>query len=118
MNLEAKYRKAPTSMAYSSNKQTTTKYPLCIEYLDDDGILCNGGIVFMNEGKNHDYQEVEAFKARLFKTFREKICPNIKHKKRFSDGCGSQFWFRFMAADMFKMRSKLFLENISYNRYQ
>ena len=46
MNFEVKYREAPTSMAYSSNKQTIALYPLCVEYLDDDdGILYKGGII-------------------------------------------------------------------------
>ena len=46
MNLEVKYREAPTSMAYSSNKQTITLYHLCVKYLDgDDGILYKGRII-------------------------------------------------------------------------
>ena len=105
-------------MAHSSNKQTIAIYPLCVKYIDDDRILCKGGIVFMSEDKNHDYQQVEAFEARAFEIFREKIRPNIKHRKRFSNGCGSQFWSRFVAADMVKMHSKLSLENNSYDRFE
>ena len=118
MNLEVKYRESPTSMAYSSNKKTIAIYPLCVEYLDEEGLLCKGGIVFLSEDKNHDYQQVEAFEERAFEIFREKIRPNIKNWKRFSDGCGSQFWSRFVAADMVKMRTKLSLENISYDRFE
>ena len=104
-------------MAYSSNKQTIAIYPLCVEYLSDVGILCKGGIIFMSKDKNHDYTQVEAFEARAFEIYHEKISPNSKHWKRFSDGCRSQFWFCFVAADMVKMHSKLSLEYISYNRF-
>ena len=54
----------------------------------------------MSEDKNHNYHQVEAFEARAFEVFREKIRPDIKHWKRFSDGCLWQVWSHFMAADM------------------
>ena len=56
---------------------------------------------------------MEVFEVRAFEIFREMIRPNIKHRKHFSDGRGSQFWSRFVAANMVKMRSKLSLENIT-----
>lgn len=36
----------------------------------------------MSKDKNYDYQLVQAFEARVFEIFREKICLNIKHWKR------------------------------------
>ena len=61
---------------------------------------------------------MEVFEVRAFEIFREMIRPNIKHRKHFSDGRGSQFWSRFVAANMVKMRSKLSLENITYDRFE
>ena len=66
MSLEVKYREALPNIAYSNNKQTIAIYPQCVEYLDDDGILCKGGIFFMSEDKNRDYQKVETYKARAY----------------------------------------------------
>ena len=61
---------------------------------------------------------MEVFEAREFEIFCEMIRPNIKHWKHFNGGCGSQFWSRFVAANMVKMRSKLSLENITYDRFE
>ena len=110
MNLEVAYREAPTSMAYSRNKKTVAIYPLCVEYLDDEGHLCKGGIVFLSEDKIHDHQQVEAFEKRAFEIIREEVRPDIKHWKRFSDGAGSQFWSRFVAKSMPKMKMDLNLK--------
>lgn len=118
MNLEVAYREAPTSMAYSSNKKTVAIYPLCVEYLDDEGHLCKGGIVFLSEDKIHDHQQVEAFEKRAFEIIREEVRPDIKHWKRFSDGAGSQFWSRFVAKNMPKMKMDLNLESMSYDRFE
>ena len=63
MNLEVVYRNAPTTLAYFANKKTIAMYPLCVEYLDDDGTLCKGGIVFLSEDKKHNRQ-VEDFERR------------------------------------------------------
>ena len=117
-NLLVEYREALTSMAYSSNKTTVVLYPLCVEYLDTDGSLCKGGIVFLSDDKKHDHQQIEAFEKRAFEIFREKIRPDIKHWKHFSDGCGAKFWLRYVAANMVKMESELTLNNISYDRFK
>ena len=64
-NLLVEYREAPTSMAYSSNKTSVASYPLCVEYLDSDGSLCKGGIVFLSDDKKHDHQQIEAFEEGI-----------------------------------------------------
>ena len=37
MNLEAVYSENPTSMAYAGNKVTVALYPICVEYISDNG---------------------------------------------------------------------------------
>lgn len=89
MNLKAKYRESPTAWHIPVTNKTIAIYPLCVEYLGDERILSKGEIVFINKDKNHNYQRVEAFKARAFEIFCEKIHPNIRHWKCFSNNCRS-----------------------------
>ena len=116
MNLEVSYGEAPTSTAYSANKIGLAMYPLCVEYLNNEGELCKGGIVFLSEDKLHDHQQVEEFKKKAFAIFRDHIPYKVVHWKRISDGCGSQFWSGF--ANLFKMKEELDLISISYDRFE
>ena len=118
MNLEVTYRQAPTSQAYSSNKVSVAMYPLCVEYLDSDGKLCEGGIVFLSEDKLHDHQQIEAFELKAFEIFKKYIPYDIVSWKRFSDGCGAQFWSKFVIANSFKMKETLNLQSLSYHRFE
>ena len=117
MNMEVVYTEAPTSLAYSSNKKSVAMYPLCVEFVREDGCLGKGGIVFLSEDKIHDHQQVEAFEKRAFEIFADKLPNKIKSWKRYSDGCGAQFWSRYVNAGIFKMKEQLNLENISYDRF-
>ena len=117
MNMEVKYWKAPTCTAYSCNKQTIAIYTLCFEHLVNGEILSKGGIVFMSDNKHRDYQQVNTLEARAFEMFCEKT-SKIEHWTHLSDGCASQFWSHFVAAEMVKMCMKLSLENIPYNRFK
>ena len=83
MNLEVCYREAPTSMAYSSHKTSVAMYPLCVEYLDEEGLLCKGGVVFLSEDKLHDHQQVEAFEVEAFEVFKQFIPYTVTSWKRF-----------------------------------
>ena len=56
-NLEAIYSENPTSMGYSGNKVTTALYPICVEYLGEDGTLKKGAIAFLTDDKIHDHQQ-------------------------------------------------------------
>lgn len=105
-------------MAYSTNKKTIAVYPLHVEYLDDDSTLCKGGIVFLSEDKKHDHQHVEDFERRAFEIFKEKIHNQVRCWKRFSDGCGVQFWSRYVVANLFEMHASLKLDSISYDRFE
>ena len=63
-------------MAYSTNKLTVAIYPICLEYLDEQGTLKRGGaIVFVSDDKRHDYQQVCKFEKRMFEIARTH-CPN------------------------------------------
>lgn len=118
MNLTVEHNEAPTSCAYSSNKRTIAMYPLCVEFVREDGGLGKGGIIFLSEDKIHDHQQVEAFEVQAFEIFKEKLPHDISSWKRYSDGCGAQFWSRFVNANIFSMKDILKLDNISYDRFE
>ena len=42
----------------------------------------------------------------------------IKSWKRFSDGCSTQFWDRYVVANLFEMGASLKLDSISYDRFE
>ena len=99
-NLEVVYAKQPTSMAYSTNKLAVAVYPICLEFLDNQGVLKKGAIVFVSGDKHHDYQQVCAFEKRMFELAQIK-CPNqIEHWIRFSDVCAAQFRSRKVNAKL------------------
>ena len=110
MNVEVVYTENPTSLAYSTNKKSVALYPICVEYLNDEGLLAKGAIAFLSNDKKHEHQQVEEFELRAFKIIKGKINREIYHWKRFSDGCTGQFRSRFTAASLFKMKEKLDLE--------
>ena len=118
MNLEVSYGEAPTSVSYSANKISVAMYPLCVEYLNDEGTLCKGGIVFLSEDKLHDHQQIEEFEKKAFEILSQHIPYQIKNWKRFSDGCGAQFWSGYVIANLFKMKDELGLSSISYDRFE
>ena len=93
-------------------------YPLCVEYIRADGTLGKGGIVFLSEDKIHDHQQVEAFEKRAFQIFEDKLPNHVRSWKRYSDGCGGQFWSRFVNANKFKMKDELKLDHLSYDRFE
>ena len=64
MNIEVSYGEALTSQAYSTNKVSVAMYPLCVEYLDEEGKLCKGGIISLSEDKLHDHQQIEEFEKK------------------------------------------------------
>ena len=66
MNLEAIYSENPTSMAYSSNKVTVAIYPICVEYIGEDGSLQKGAISFLTDDKIHDHQQIRDFEVHMF----------------------------------------------------
>ena len=88
---------------------------VCVEYLDDEGQLCKSGIMLLSEDKIHDHQQFEAFWLKAFNIFKKHIQNTIKNWKRISNGCGAQFWSKFVIANLFKMRKSVGLVNISYN---
>ena len=51
MNMEVVYNEAPTSLAYSSNKRSVAMYPMCVEFIREDGCLGKGGIVMKKKRK-------------------------------------------------------------------
>ena len=118
MNLTVVYREAPTSVAYSTNKVSVAMYPLCVEYVDEKGQLCKGGVVFLSEDTLHDHQQIEAFEVKAFEIFKKYIPYDITSWKRFSDGCGAQFWSQFVIANLFEMKETLGLQQISYDRFE
>ena len=117
MNLEAVYRENPTSMAFAGNKRTVALYPICIEYVSDNGELKKGAISFLTEDKIHDHQQVKEFESRMFEIVRSKI-RNITNWKRFSDGCGQQFRSRFTVADLIKAPSLYNCNQVSMDFYE
>lgn len=66
MNLEAIYSKNTTSMAYSSNKVTVALYPICIEYIREDGSLQKGAISFLTDDKIQDHQQICDLEVCMF----------------------------------------------------
>ena len=66
MNLEAIYSENPTSMAYSGNKVTVALYPICVEYIGEDGILQKGAISILTDDKIHYHQQIRDFELRMF----------------------------------------------------
>ena len=72
MNVTVVYSENPTSMAYSSNKHTVAMYPICIEYLDDNGVLIKGAITFISDDKDHCHQQVQKFEERMMEILQEK----------------------------------------------
>ena len=118
MNLEVAYGEAPTSVSYSANKIAVAMYPLCVEYLNNEGELCKGGIVFISEDKLHDHQQIEAFEKKAFEIIAQHIPYEITDWKRFSDGCGAQFWSGYVIANLFEMKEELSLTSISYDRFE
>ena len=118
MNLEVNYGEALSSVAYSANKISVAMYPLCVEYLNNEGTLCKGGIVFLSEDKLHDHQQIEEIENKAFEIMKNHVPYEIKNWKRFSDDCGAQFWSGYVIANLFKMKDELGLASISYDRFE
>ena len=73
MNLEAVYSENPTSMVFASNKVTVALYPMCVEFIGEDGSLQKGAISFLTDDKIHDHRQVRDFEVRMFEIIREKL---------------------------------------------
>ena len=117
-NLEAIFSENPTSMGYSGNKVTTALYPICIEYIGDDGLLKKGAISFISDDKLHDHQQARDFERRMFEIVREKLGRPILNWKRFSDGCDGQFRSRFTVADLMKACERFDLQQASFDFFE
>ena len=55
-------------------------YPICIEYLDDDGKLAKGAITFISADTAHCNQQVQMFEKRALKIVSEKLNSGIEKK--------------------------------------
>ena len=64
MNIEIEFSENPTSLAYSSNKLTFALYPVCVEFVSDNGELRKVAISFITD-KQHDHQQVSKFESRV-----------------------------------------------------
>ena len=73
MNLEAIYSENPTSMAYSSNKVTFALYPICAEYIVENGSLKKGTISFLTDDKIYDHQQIRDYEVPMFEIIHEKL---------------------------------------------
>ena len=112
MNLEVAYGEALTSVSYSANKIAVAIYPMCIEYLNNIGKLCEGGIVFISEDKLYASQLIEALEREAFDIMAQHIPYKFTDWKRFS--ARVQFWSGYVISNLFKMRKELVLDSISY----
>ena len=68
-NLEVVFSEQPTSMAYSTNKQTVAVYPICVEFSDADSLLTNGAVVFVSSDKRNDFRQVKKFEQECLKLY-------------------------------------------------
>ena len=117
-NLEVVYSEQPTSMAYSTNKQTVAVYPICVEFLDVNSSLTKGAVVFVSSDKGHDFQQVKRFEDRMFEILRDK-CPHpITNWLRYSDGCASQFRSRKVNANLLSAPQDFNLQNVSFDYFE
>ena len=66
MNKTMEYQQMTTNMSYSTNKVVFSLYPICIEYLSDDGQLRKGALAFLTEDRKHDHQQVQMFEESCF----------------------------------------------------
>ena len=73
---------------------------------------------FLSEDKKHNHQQVERFELLAFTIIQNLLNRQIKHWKRFSDGCVGQFRSRFVAARMFEMKDELELDSLSYELFE
>ena len=118
MNMEVVYAENPTSLAFSTNKMTVAMYPICIEYLAEDGTIRKGAITFISADKDHCHQQIEQFEKRMFQIVREKLKRPILKWIRYSDGCSAQFKSGYVAADLFNAPETFQINNATFNFFE
>ena len=118
MNMEVVHNENPTSMAYSTNKQTVAVYPICVEYLNSEGGIGKAAITFISKDKDHSHQQVQQFEKRMFNILQEKLNRPIKNWIRYSDGCKGQFKSGYVAADLFQAPELFNVEHAEFNFFE
>ena len=57
INKTVEYNEMPTSMDYSSNKQSVAMYPVYVKFKSADGTIQKQLITFLPEDKEHSHQQ-------------------------------------------------------------
>ena len=68
MNFEIQYMETTTSSHYTANTVTFTRYPVAVRFFDRSSSkqeVATGAIIFISEDKQHDFEQVEKFEARV-----------------------------------------------------
>ena len=92
MNFDIRYMETTTSSHYTANTVTFAGYPVAVRYFDPSKQeVAKGAIIFISEDKQHDFEQLEKFEARVIEICEQKCGQVILNWNRWSDNCAAQF---------------------------
>ena len=92
MNFDIQYMETTTSSHYTANTVTFAGYPVAVRFFDrSKQEVAKGAIIFISEDKQHDFEQVEKFEARVIEICEQKCEQVILNWNRWSDNCAAQF---------------------------
>ena len=92
-------------------------YPICLEFLSNDGEIRKAAITFISDD-DHSHQQIQQFEKRMFEVICEHLKQPIKKWVRFSDGCGAQFKSGYAAADLIHAPKVFDITSASFNFFE
>ena len=89
-----------------------------MEFVDDDGQLNKGAIIFISVDKKHDLQQVAEFERGMLEILRDDYGFEIDYWIRWTDGCEAQFRSRFVNSDLMKAKARFDLKRVSFEYFE